>query len=146
MQVCLYSCETEIMSICEAEGAIGLLLCIKDSDSLNSGFSTVLEARVSQPDFLLPLHFISPATLWYNHQFTTYLPIRKKGEERIKHPLLWRMQEDYLLHFLCYAYLICCKNSYIYWLLPYLFGAVSQSYLRCCVLSLSFQFCLPNKT
>ena len=68
MQVCLYSCETEIMSICEAEGAIGLLLCIKDSDSLNSGFSTVLEARVSQPDFLPPLHFISPATLWYNHQ------------------------------------------------------------------------------
>ena len=38
MQVCLYSCETEIMSICEAEGAIGLLLCIKDSDSLSSEF------------------------------------------------------------------------------------------------------------
>ena len=34
MRVCLHSCETEIMSIREAEGVIGLLLCIKDSDSL----------------------------------------------------------------------------------------------------------------
>ena len=40
MRVCLHSCETEILSICEAEGVTGLLLCIKDSDSLNSGFST----------------------------------------------------------------------------------------------------------
>ena len=68
MRVCLHSCETEILSICEAEGVTGLLLCIKDSDSLNSGFSTILEARVSQPDSLLPLHFLSPATLGCNHQ------------------------------------------------------------------------------
>ena len=40
MRVCLHSCETEILSICEAGGVTGLLLCIKDSDSLNSGFST----------------------------------------------------------------------------------------------------------
>ena len=29
---------------------------------------------------------------------------------------------------------------------PYLLGAVSQSYLRCCVPALNPQFCLPNKT
>ena len=39
---------------------------------------------------------------------------------------------------------LCCKN-YI-WLLPYLFGAVSQSCLRCCVPGWSPQFCSPNKT
>ena len=33
----------------------------------------------------------------------------------------------------------CCKNSYISWLFPHLFGAVSQSYRRDCHLGLSPQ-------
>ena len=41
---------------------------------------------------------------------------------------------------------LCWKNSYISWLHPCLFGAVSWSYQRCCVLGLSPQFCWPNKT
>ena len=37
---------------------------------------------------------------------------------------------------------LCCKNSYISWLLPYLFGAVL---MRGCILGLSSQFCLSKK-
>ena len=47
---------------------------------------------------------------------------------------------------------LCCKNSYIYWIpaptpppTPCLFGAVSQSYLRCYVLGLKSSECPPNK-
>ena len=37
------------------------------------------------------------------------------------------------------------QSSYIYWLLPYLFGAVPQKYLRDCLLGLNLQFCSVNK-
>ena len=37
------------------------------------------------------------------------------------------------------------QNSYISWLLSYLFSVVPQSCLRGCLLGLRPQFCLPNK-
>ena len=40
---------------------------------------------------------------------------------------------------------LCCKNSYASWFSPRLFGA-APSYLRCCILGLSPQFCPLNKT
>ena len=42
---------------------------------------------------------------------------------------------------------LCCKNSHISWLLPHLFAAVSQSFLRSYLIpGFSLQFCKPNKT
>ena len=42
---------------------------------------------------------------------------------------------------------LCCKNSPISWLLPHLFAAVSQSFLRSYLIpGFSLQFCKPNKT
>ena len=41
---------------------------------------------------------------------------------------------------------LCDKSPYRSWLLPYLLGAAHQSHVRGCVLGLSPQFCLPNKT
>ena len=42
---------------------------------------------------------------------------------------------------------LCCKNSHISWLLPHLFAAVSQSFLRSYLIpGFSLEFCKPNKT
>ena len=44
-----------------------------------------------------------------------------------------------------YLFVFFCKNSYISWILPYLFTTILESYLRGCVLDLNPQ-CMPNKT
>lgn len=52
------------------------------------------------------------------------------------------IKSNFLMFWLC----VCCKNSYISWLPPLTFPAISQSYLRCCILGLSPQFWPSNKT
>ena len=73
-----------------------------------------------------------------------HLPIYRK----VLNSLTWDIwislsDSNFLMFYLCGLY---CKNFYISWFPRCLFRAVSQSYLRCCVLCLSPQFCLLNRT
>ena len=71
-----------------------------------------------------------------------HFPIHRKALNSLTWDIWLSLINSNLLMFLLPG--LCCKNSYISWLTPSpsspcLFGAVSQSYLRCCVLCLSPQ-------
>ena len=81
---------------------------------------------------------------WFQWAQTSHLPIHRKMLNSLTWDIWFSWINCNLLMFLLPG--LCCKNSCISWLSPCLFTAASQSYLRCCVLGLSPQFCLPNKT
>ena len=72
------------------------------------------------------------------------LPIHRKALNSLTWDVWFSLINSNLLKFQVPG--LCCKDSYMPWLLPYIFRAVPQSYPRDCVLGLSPQFCLPNKT
>ena len=69
-----------------------------------------------------------------------HLPIHRKALNSLTWSIWLPLVNNNLLMFRLPG--LCCKNSYIPWLPPCLFGAVPQSYLRCCDLGLSPPFCL----
>ena len=72
-----------------------------------------------------------------------HLPIHRKA----LNSLTWDIWFSLIRILWCSNYLVSVAETPICPASPaYLFGAVPQSYLRCCALGLSPQFCPPNKT
>ena len=96
-------------------------------------------------------HRILAPDIWGAHQRNDFsepsllhLPIHRKTLNSWTWDVWFSLINSNLLKFQVPG--LCCKDSYMPWLLPYIFRAVPQSYPRDCVLGLSPQFCPPNKT
>ena len=73
-----------------------------------------------------------------------HLPLRRKALNSFTWDVWFSFINSNLVTFLLPG--LCCKHSSISWLLPCLFRAVPQNYLRCCVLGLRPHFRPPTKT
>ena len=77
-----------------------------------------------------------------------HLPIRRRALNLLTWDVWFSLTVIFWLKRLkettCFCFVFCflwvCKNSYIFWLFPYLFGTVPQSYLRGCIPGLSPQY------
>ena len=80
---------------------------------------------------------------YFSEFWLFHLPPHRKALNSLTWDILFSLTDGDLLMFWLPGHY--CKNSYISWILSYLFWTVSQSYLRGWVLGLNPQFCLPNK-
>ena len=105
---------------------------IKSSDTVATPRQCTLKRlKVTNHRILAPESWCAYQRNDFREPRLLHLPIHRK----VLHSLTWDGWFSFINSNLLMFRLpgLCCKNSYVSWLPPCIFGAVSQSDLRCCV-------------